>query len=293
MFRLVSMPGIGVLRTQGESGIAIRSVRIQPGRVCWTGTLESLPLCRAVQVFRPFESLSSRRGRTAKRCEPLSYIKTTPNGNRKHATKRSRRRGCPPIVHSGTSTATMPPRQRRAAADGDNGSSTTPDLVRADSEDKEPANEDEVSMTKSTGVSDKITPAPSPAPSPLLDSLLGTYGKFTASTFTADQGLKIIQWSSWAISYATAKSHKHGLSPGLRKLYGEISMTRYVLRFYGFLQSLEGFRSGSWAGGQWNDGRIAKLAKYAMAGRCSSRSCYCCKVETPMTPRYPRRAVTD
>ena len=187
----------------------------------------------------------------------------------------------------------MPPRQRRAAADGDNGSSTTPDLVRADSEDKEPANEDEVSMTKSTGVSDKITPAPSPAPSPLLDSLLGTYGKFTASTFTADQGLKIIQWSSWAISYATAKSHKHGLSPGLRKLYGEISMTRYVLRFYGFLQSLEGFRSGSWAGGQWNDGRIAKLAKYAMAGRCSSRSCYCCKVETPMTPRYPRRAVTD
>ncbi|EJK66910.1 hypothetical protein THAOC_12119 [Thalassiosira oceanica] len=43
-------------------------------------------------------------------------------------------------------------------------------------------------------------------------------------------------------------------------------MTRYVLRFYGFLQSLEGYRSGSWAGGQWNDGRIAKLAKYAMAG---------------------------
>ena len=162
----------------------------------------------------------------------------------------------------------MPPQRSRAAGDGCDGPYTTPDLVRVDSEDsKDPANEGEgeVSTTRSTGVSDKITPAPSP----LLDSLLGTYGIFSSKTFTADQGLKIIQWSSWAISYATANSHKHGLSPGLRKLYSEISFTRYVLRFYGFFQSLEGYRSGSFAGGQWDDGRIAKIAKYAMAGGCS------------------------
>jgi hypothetical protein len=43
-------------------------------------------------------------------------------------------------------------------------------------------------------------------------------------------------------------------------------MTRYALRFYGFLQSLEGFRSGSWAGGTWDNPMIAKIAKYLMAG---------------------------
>mmetsp|Transcript_1647 Transcript_1647/g.4149 ORF Transcript_1647/g.4149 Transcript_1647/m.4149 type:complete len:221 (+) Transcript_1647:2-664(+) len=56
------------------------------------------------------------------------------------------------------------------------------------------------------------------------------------------------------------------ISPSLRKLYGEISMTRYVLRFYGFLQSLEGYRSGSWAGGKWDNALIGRIAKYVMAG---------------------------
>jgi hypothetical protein len=105
---------------------------------------------------------------------------------------------------------------------------------------------------------------PSPAPSPLIDTVC----KFGAQTFTTDQGLKIIQWSSWAISYLTASSkhHKDTLSPALRKLYGEVSFTRYVLRFYGFFQSLEGYQSGSWAGGSWDNPKIAKIAKYLMAG---------------------------
>ena len=109
----------------------------------------------------------------------------------------------------------------------------------------------------------KLMPAP-PAPN-TLDRFLGTYGAFSGSTFTADQGLKILQWSSWAVSYAT-QSRCANLSPSLRKLYNEVSMTRYVLRFYGFLQSLEGYRSGSWAGGTWDNPLIAKVAKYAMAG---------------------------
>ena len=100
-----------------------------------------------------------------------------------------------------------------------------------------------------------------------LDSFLQNYGKFSASTFTADQGLKVLQWSSWAVSYLTKSNstNKH-LSESFRKLYLEMSMTRYALRFYGFFQSLEGYRSGSWAGGDWDNPLIAKVAKYVMTG---------------------------
>ena len=106
-----------------------------------------------------------------------------------------------------------------------------------------------------------------PVPTTKLDSFLQNYGKFSASTFTADQGLKVLQWSSWAVSYLTKSNstNKH-LSESLRKLYLEMSMTRYALRFYGFFQSLEGYRSGSWAGGDWDNPLIAKVAKYVMAG---------------------------
>jgi len=110
------------------------------------------------------------------------------------------------------------------------------------------------------------TPKSIPTPSSKLDKFLATYGSFSGSTFTADQGIKILQWSSWAISYATQRTKDTNLSPSLRKLYNELSMARYVLRFYGFFQSLEGYRSGSWAGGSWDDPRIAKIAKYLMAG---------------------------
>lgn len=113
--------------------------------------------------------------------------------------------------------------------------------------------------------SPKLASIPTPTSSK-LDKFLATYGSFSGSTFTADQGIKILQWSSWAISYATQRTKYTNLSPSLRKLYNELSMTRYVLRFYGFFQSLEGYRSGSWAGGSWDNPRIAKIAKYLMAG---------------------------
>ena len=119
-------------------------------------------------------------------------------------------------------------------------------------------------QAQQTSTTPKPTLTPAPAPAPLLDTVCA----FSAKTFTTDQGLKIIQWSSWAISYLTASSkhHKETLSPALRKLYNEVSFTRYVLRFYGFFQSLEGYRSGSWAGGSWDNPKIAKIAKYLMAG---------------------------
>jgi len=122
---------------------------------------------------------------------------------------------------------------------------------------------------KETNVS-KETSTPVTATPAMLDRFLATYGSFSNLTFTADQGLKVLQWSTWAISYAT-QANKGSLSPGLRKLYGELSMTRYVLRFYGFFQSVEAYRSGSWAGGPWGNALIPKITKYLMAG---SMLCY-------------------
>mmetsp|Transcript_21340 Transcript_21340/g.44374 ORF Transcript_21340/g.44374 Transcript_21340/m.44374 type:complete len:331 (+) Transcript_21340:138-1130(+) len=115
------------------------------------------------------------------------------------------------------------------------------------------------------------TATPPPPPS-ALDNFLSFYSTFSYGTFTADQGLKILQWSSWAIAYLTASSslnsrfkNKH-ISPSFRHIYNDLSMARYALRFYGFFQSLEGYRSGSWAGGTWENPLIAKIAKYLMCG---------------------------
>lgn len=163
----------------------------------------------------------------------------------------------------------MPPLQRQRKAGGG----------AAAAVDDDDSSEDQVEHHQNGGHSSTLTTAtipspppptliPSPTPPSPLDNFLADYCKFSYSTFTADQGLKIIQWSSWAISYVTASSKRHmdTLSPALRKLYLEVSFTRYVLRFYGFFQSLEGFRSGSWAGGSWDNPMIAKIAKYLMCG---------------------------
>jgi len=148
----------------------------------------------------------------------------------------------------------------------------TPDLVVEDSESSLTYEKDLHDSSKTTDASNNektdIIPKQQPITpiSNTLDRFLSKYGTFSGSTFTADQGIKILQWSSWAISYATTKSNNVNISPSLRKLYNELSMARYILRFYGMLQSLEGYRSGSWAGGSWDNPLIAKISKYIMAG---------------------------
>ena len=152
----------------------------------------------------------------------------------------------------------------------------TPDLVVEESESLSSTYEKDLlhDSSKTTDAvsnnekTDNIIPKQQPITpiSSRLDNFLSKYGTFSGSTFTADQGIKILQWSSWAISYATTKSSNINISPSLRKLYNELSMARYILRFYGMLQSLEGYRSGSWAGGSWDNPLIAKIAKYIMAG---------------------------
>ena len=154
-----------------------------------------------------------------------------------------------------------------------NDNDETPDLVVEESESSSSPSECHSSKTTDTVSNDENTDNIIPKQQPTtpissrLDSFLSKYGTFSGSTFTADQGIKILQWSSWAISYATTKSNNvNNISPSLRKLYNELSMARYILRFYGMLQSLEGYRSGSWAGGTWDNPLIAKIAKYIMAG---------------------------
>jgi len=148
----------------------------------------------------------------------------------------------------------------------------TPDLVVEESESSLTYEKDLLhDSSKTTDASndektDIILKQPTTPISSRFDSFLSKYGTFSGSTFTADQGIKILQWSSWAISYATTKSNNVNISPSLRKLYNELSMARYILRFYGMLQSLEGYRSGSWAGGSWDNPLIGKIAKYVMAG---------------------------
>mmetsp|Transcript_15427 Transcript_15427/g.28025 ORF Transcript_15427/g.28025 Transcript_15427/m.28025 type:complete len:316 (-) Transcript_15427:140-1087(-) len=162
-------------------------------------------------------------------------------------------------------------RQRKPIKNDKGDSPPVPDLFESsssleqsfDGDDGATRNGDAANNCEETHILKEL-PTRNTTPS-TLDKVLATFGSFSGSTFTADQGLKILQWSSWAISYATQSKHKN-LSPSLRKLYNEVSMTRYVLRFYGFLQSLEGYRSGSWAGGTWDNALIAKIAKYLMAG---------------------------
>jgi hypothetical protein len=164
-------------------------------------------------------------------------------------------------------------RQRKANESSKSNADDTPHLVLESNGSWEKTFDDdelnEEGHSTSTNAKSKQPVVPNSdgiAPS-TLDAFLQNYGKFSASTFTADQGLKVLQWSSWAVSYMTRTNDPNNhLSASLRKLYNEMSMTRYALRFYGFFPAFEGYLNGSWDGGNWDNPMIAKLAKYVMAG---------------------------
>eukprot|EP01082_Thalassiosira_pseudonana_P014677 g13242.t1 g13242 contig8:238963-240183(-) len=58
----------------------------------------------------------------------------------------------------------------------------------------------------------------------------------------ADMILKIIQWSSWALSRLTSISTSSFISPLFRNAFLNIMMARYTLRIYSFTQSIEDYR---------------------------------------------------
>ena len=143
---------------------------------------------------------------------------------------------------------------------------TTQEITKSVEQQQQQQHSSIVSSTSSSGYSK------------LFDKFLTIWGKFGGNTFTAEQGLKIIQYSLWAVIYSKSKQQRNGssngnggVSPDLRKIYTDLSMSRYVFRMYGFFDTIAAYRSGSWAGGTWDNPLIAKIAKYLLAG---SMICY-------------------
>lgn len=119
---------------------------------------------------------------------------------------------------------------------------------------------------KSCSESDSIILSSPPNQPCRLDSFLKSYCKWSSSAVLSERGIKLMQWSFWLISRVTKdrKQFPKELSPSFRKVYSDLSIMRYFLRLYGMPLALEASRSGSWAGGEWKDTRIKKLA-YFMA----------------------------
>ena len=103
-----------------------------------------------------------------------------------------------------------------------------------------------------------------------FDQIFAKYAKFSSNSLYMERGLKLVQWVMWLCSQVTKNNQRfhRELSPSLRKIYSDLSMMRYVLRFYGFVPALDAATqspSGCWAGSPpyspcWKDGRIVKLA---------------------------------
>ena len=106
-----------------------------------------------------------------------------------------------------------------------------------------------------------------------LDRFFAKYYKFTNSSVFTERGIKLVQWMVWLLSKLTKDNQRFSkhLSPSLRKLYTDLFMMRYVLRFYGMPAAIDGVRKyGSWAGSPpynnddhdhatWKDKRIVQL----------------------------------
>jgi hypothetical protein len=156
-------------------------------------------------------------------------------------------------------------RQRKSHPNGDNA------IIEGDSPPDSPQSWEKDFDNNGGRRDDDANPPPTRTICPIavvpskLDKFLDAWSSFSGRLFTADQGLKVLQYTTWAVCYASRKK-RGNLSPSLRKLYSELSMSRYVFRMYGFFQSLEGYRSGSWAGGNWENPMISKIAKYLLAG---------------------------
>uniref|UniRef100_A0A7S4RWV5 Uncharacterized protein n=1 Tax=Ditylum brightwellii TaxID=49249 RepID=A0A7S4RWV5_9STRA len=108
-------------------------------------------------------------------------------------------------------------------------------------------------------VSPKITNKPKRISA--LDSFLQASVTFASNSYLTDRGIKLLTYTLWLLSRLTERYQKNPeLSPGLRKMYGDLSMVRYALRLYGLPVSIEDIRTGgSWKG--WDDARIHFLGK--------------------------------
>jgi hypothetical protein len=94
-----------------------------------------------------------------------------------------------------------------------------------------------------------------------LNKFLTIYCTWAGSSLYSERGIKLAQWLMWLLSQMTKNTNKFGsdLSPSLRKIYLDLSMMRYFLRFYGWPVAIDGVISDD--GNQWKDTRISKISK--------------------------------
>lgn len=95
-----------------------------------------------------------------------------------------------------------------------------------------------------------------------LNRFLTVYCTWAGSSLYSERGIKLVQWLTWLLSQMTKNTKAFGsdLSPTLRKIYSDLSMMRYFLRFYGWPVAIECVICKD-DGNQWNDTRIEKLTK--------------------------------
>jgi len=86
---------------------------------------------------------------------------------------------------------------------------------------------------------------------PRNSSFLENFSAWSGSTYKLECTLKFAQYSIWLISKLASSSE-------LRKMYTQISNSRYVMRFMGGPLTLHAIKTGSWSG-NWEDKRIHKL----------------------------------
>mmetsp|Transcript_30516 Transcript_30516/g.64291 ORF Transcript_30516/g.64291 Transcript_30516/m.64291 type:complete len:239 (-) Transcript_30516:48-764(-) len=105
-----------------------------------------------------------------------------------------------------------------------------------------------------------------------LDSFLASYCEYTSYTSSFDIMLRVVVYSFWVLAWATRTSPSpydetnNVFSASMYDLMDNIHLCRYIFRFSGLLEAFEGIRTGSWAGGSWEDPRIIFIAKYFLAG---------------------------
>mmetsp|Transcript_12524 Transcript_12524/g.26589 ORF Transcript_12524/g.26589 Transcript_12524/m.26589 type:complete len:293 (-) Transcript_12524:2255-3133(-) len=98
-----------------------------------------------------------------------------------------------------------------------------------------------------------------------FDSFLTSYCEYTSNTAAVNIGLKLLVYTLWLLAWAT-DSPENTFSSSMYVLSEEFYMMTFAIRFPGILEAVEGFRTGSWADGSWEDPRIVFIAKYFMAG---------------------------
>lgn len=97
----------------------------------------------------------------------------------------------------------------------------------------------------------------------LIKKFLSSYVKFTSCPYRQDSILKTIQYSLWLLSkfYRNSKTKQ-----ALLTLQGEISWTRYLLRFFGFPAAIDAVDlKSSWATGNTSN-KLGRVMSWTMVG---------------------------